>query len=110
MDIELITSGRKKAFRVKAFHNGDFIGYGRMYIGDTRTKISAMEIVKNYRGHGIGSSIIREFERIFAEKKGSGYIFVKSTLKAADFYEKNGYWMCGAIQEGDTTVEMMTFI
>ena len=75
--------------------NGNVIGTGRArFNSSTEAEIKSMAVEENYRGKGIGSSIISELERRVKETEATK-IVISSRDKAVDFYKKHGYKVTG---------------
>ncbi len=81
----LIKSARKKDILV-AVENKKIIG--TISLDDNR--ISAMFVMPNYQGRGIGRKLIKRLER-HAKQKELALLRVRSSLTAFEFYKKMGY-------------------
>ncbi len=54
-------------------------------------------VLKEYRGRGTGSLILKEAE-IIAKQKGGSSLILHSQLQAKGFYEKSGYSQVGELE------------
>ena len=71
--------------------NEEVVGTGRVrFNSQVEAEIKSMAIEENYRGKGIGSSIIFELERRVKERTAKT-IIINSRESAVDFYKKHGY-------------------
>ncbi len=59
-------------------------------IGDKSVLLGRVVVLPEYRGHHLGSRVIKEAEK-WIEELGYGEIRIDSRLEAVGFYEKLGY-------------------
>lgn len=62
-------------------------------------EIEPMWVEERYRGQGIGSALLREAERISAEKGCHLSTLLTHDWQAKGFYEKHGYTLCCTIED-----------
>ena len=77
------------------------VAVGRFYCkdnskGEKEYFIGRLAVMREYRGRGIGASVIKEAERLIKEQGGS-CVLLHSQCRAAEFYEKQGYKKFGEI-------------
>ena len=77
------------------------VAVGRFYCknnprGEKEYFIGRLAVMREYRGRGIGASVIKEAERLIKEQDGS-CVLLHSQCRAAEFYEKQGYKKFGEI-------------
>jgi GNAT superfamily N-acetyltransferase len=78
-------------------------GYG--VLNGRTHRIDAVFVHPDYRGEGIGSSLVRQFESR-ARVDGIAELSLLSSLNAAGFYESLGYWETGRKLRTITGVEI----
>ena len=87
-------------FIFKITRGGNIVGGCVLSIDQWRMAcISCMWVDEQYRGHGLGSAILRKAESV-ARKRGC-YISVLGTFdfQAMPFYAKHGYKLCGSVMD-----------
>ena len=78
-----------------AKENGKIIGCGRLHFNSPKeAQIRQMAVEEDYRGKGVGKSIVMELERI-ARKKGADHVVTDARVVAQGFYGKLGYRVVG---------------
>ncbi|MEM2942689.1 MAG: GNAT family N-acetyltransferase [Candidatus Bathyarchaeia archaeon] len=83
------------AIHVMACAEGRVVGVGRAHFNsEEEAQIRYMAVEAEYRGKGVGSSLIKELERRIREK-GARYVVVNARENAVGFYLKNGYEVTG---------------
>ena len=90
----------KTAMHIVAFDGDRPIGTCRVFTKeDVGTYyLGRLAVVKDFRGQGIGSKIMKCAESAVAVNGGKK-IVLHSQLRAVDFYEKIGYTQFGEIEE-----------
>jgi predicted GNAT family N-acyltransferase len=79
---------------------GRCVAVGRLVPLDARTgKVGRMAVAAPLRGRGAGAAVLRELERIAAER-GLSEIVLHAQLEAKGFYDRAGY-----VAEGDVFEE-----
>ena len=85
----------ESAFHIAAYQNHKIIGVGRIHIeSDNTARIRYMAVHENYQNQGIGSSILRELERI-ATTNNVRVCWLYAREVAIKFYANNGYMIKG---------------
>ncbi len=83
-----------------AYENEVPIAVCRIYPYDEKTyAIGRIAVRKSYRGHGLGSMIVREAEK-YIKNLGYAQVALSAQVRVKDFYEKLGY-----VSEGETFFE-----
>jgi predicted GNAT family N-acyltransferase len=83
--------GDKSIKLIAVDENGKLIGTGRAKCNTREeAEIKSMTVEENYKGKGIGSSIISELERKVRESTAKT-IVINSRESAVNFYKKHGY-------------------
>lgn len=81
----------KAAIHVLAKVQGEPAGCGRLIRFDERTaKLQRLAVLKAYRGHGVGSRLVRELEQ-HAKKLGYEACILDGQCQAEPFYQSLGY-------------------
>jgi predicted GNAT family N-acyltransferase len=71
--------------------DGQIIGTGRAHLIDRDTaQIRYMAVDDRYKGYGIGSAILRQFESLL-KKRGVKQIILQARNEVLPFYLKHGY-------------------
>lgn len=60
--------------------------------------VGRIAVIKEYRGKGLGAEILREGEE-YIRKIGGGLVSLHAQVRAAGFYEKQGYIRVGEIDD-----------
>ncbi len=76
---------------------GFIIASVRGYMEDNTLYIGKLMVHPNYRGQGIGTKLLAEFEGIYPKARYELFSSDKS-LKNIELYQKNGYKICGEQQ------------
>ncbi len=82
--------------------NGNPVATCRVFWDDKMNShiLGRLAVLKEYRGKGIGSDIVRE-ALAFAEKSGGKSLMLHSQCRAAAFYEKLGFNSFGDIEDDE---------
>ena len=84
-----------QAFHIVAYNNKNIIGAGRLHIEKNQSaRIRYMAVHENYQHQGVGSSILRELEKI-AKTKNVKMCWLYARENAVNFYLKNNYQIKG---------------
>lgn len=75
------------ALHVLARHNDMVVGTGRLLRSG---QIGRMAVRREYRGHGIGTAILKTLMKL-ARSENISSLFLNAQLHAADFYRKHGF-------------------
>lgn len=71
------------------------VGVGRIHFNsDDEAQIRYMAVEAEYRGQGIGLSIVNQLET-FASERGARQIVLNARAEVVDFYERLGYRVIG---------------
>ena len=71
--------------------DGQIIGTGRAHLIDRQTaQIRYMAVDDRFKGHGVGSEILRHFEALL-KKRGIKRIVLQARNEVLPFYLKHGY-------------------
>lgn len=101
------------AYHIAAYDNDRVIGSGRIFSehGSSEYHVGRIAVLKEYRGCGVGSEIMREIER-FASEIGATGLVLSAQRRAKGFYEKIGYEAHGDeyLEEGYPHVLMKKYI
>jgi predicted GNAT family N-acyltransferase len=85
------------AFHALALFDGEAVGCGRMVAtGDKEVKIGRMAVLREFRGHGVGRSILR-FLMERARNRGDRTAILHAQLAAEGFYLKEGFTPVGGV-------------
>lgn len=102
-----------EAIHITAYEMGKVIGCGRIYPADDPTTyhIGRLAVLKAYRGHGYGSSILAELE-FAAKQQGAFCAKLDAQEQAIPFYERQGYVVYGELHMDEHVphIEMMKII
>lgn len=60
--------------------------------------VGRIAVIKEYRGKGLGAEVLREGEE-YIRKIGGGLVSLHAQVRAAGFYEKQGYIRVGEIDD-----------
>ena len=83
------------AFHIAAYNNKNIIGVGRLHIEKNQSaRIRYMAVRENYQHQGVGSSILRELEKI-AKTKNAETCWLYARETAISFYLNNNYQIKG---------------
>ena len=76
--------------------NNQIIGTGRLYQSenDFEHKLGRMSVLKEFRGKGLGTKILKQFE-IIAKEKNISEIYLEAQSDKLDFYLKENYVIKG---------------
>ena len=76
--------------------NNQIIGTGRLYQSenDFEYKLGRMSVLKEFRGKGLGTKILKQFE-IIAKEKNISEIYLEAQSDKLDFYLKEDYVIKG---------------
>lgn len=76
--------------------NNQIIGTGRLYQSenDFEYKLGRMSVLKEFRGKGLGTKILKQFE-IIAKEKNISKIYLEAQSDKLDFYLKENYVIKG---------------
>jgi N-acetylglutamate synthase-like GNAT family acetyltransferase len=67
------------------------IGVGRAhFISENEAQIRSISVEEDWSGKGIGSTVLKELEKI-VKAKGAKRIIIHSRSNAVEFYKKHGY-------------------
>lgn len=82
----------KSAIHLIVENNQQIIGTGRFYPSNNNSvfKLGRMSVLKNFRGLGIGTKILKKFESI-AKSKNISEISLEAQSDKLDFYLKQNY-------------------
>lgn len=82
--------------------NDEPIATGRVFEGEAKTEfiLGRLAVILPYRGKNIGTSMIREAEKLVL-KKGGTSISLHAQCRAKEFYEKAGYVEFGKIEDDE---------
>ena len=76
--------------------DGTILGGCIVWLGDWGTAIvDTLWVDERYRGQGLGAALVRDVERVLAEKDCRLVILATFDFQARPFYEKQGYLPCG---------------
>jgi GNAT superfamily N-acetyltransferase len=81
-----------------AVDDGATIGGALCYSEYNWLYIDVLFVDENLRGQDIGSKLLAEVEEFAREKKFGGVFLDTFDFQAKPFYEKNGYKLCGTIE------------
>ncbi len=83
------------AYHAVAYDRGKPVGCGRMFPeSDKEFHVGRIAVLKEYRSMGIGTAIMRAFEKT-ASDCGAEYIILSAQSRAYDFYLNLGYEFSG---------------
>ena len=76
--------------------NNQIIGTGRLYQSenDFEYKLGRMSVLEEFRGKGLGTKILKQFE-IIAKEKNISEIYLEAQSDKLDFYLKEDYVIKG---------------
>ena len=76
--------------------NNQIIGTGRLYQSenDFEYKLGRMSVLEEFRGKGLGTKILKQFE-IIAKEKNISEIYLEAQSDKLDFYLKENYVIKG---------------
>lgn len=81
----------RAAYHMVAFVDGEAAATCRFFRNtETKYMIGRIAVLKEFRGRGLGSSLLKAAEKAMLEKGGSS-VLLHSQLRAKGFYEKAGY-------------------
>ena len=86
----------ESAIHLLAEFNNQIIGTGRLYQSenDFEHKLGRMSVLKEFRGKGLGTKILKQFE-IIAKEKNISKIYLEAQSDKLDFYLKENYVIKG---------------
>lgn len=73
---------------------GEPIGTGRLYPQGKQAKLGRMAVLKEYRGHGVGRSLLRRLLDL-AQAHGVTEVRLAAQVPALGFYEREGFQAVG---------------
>ncbi len=73
-----------------AFYDNKIIGTGRVAVIDEQGKIGRLAVLKQYRGLGIGMTLINTIID-YCKERGLSQVYLGAQLQAIPFYEKVGF-------------------
>lgn len=96
--LELEWDGMDSACRhVLAWNEqGEPIGTGRLCPQGKHVKLGRMAVLKEYRGYGVGRSLLRRLLDL-AYEQGATEVRLAAQVPAVGFYEKQGFQAMGAV-------------
>jgi len=101
----------KKPFGVYCLEeNEQFLGGAVVYERFDWLYVDILFLNPNSRKHGLGSQLLAEIQRIAQEKDCVGINLETWDFQARAFYEKNGFEVCGKIEDyprGNTLYNMI---
>ncbi len=84
-----------RAIHFMASVEGRVVGVGRAHLNsEEEAQIRYMAVEAEYRGKGVGNSLLKQLERRIREN-GARYVVVNARENAVGFYQKNGYEVTG---------------
>ncbi|MBQ2774825.1 MAG: GNAT family N-acetyltransferase [Clostridia bacterium] len=86
------------AYHVVLFTDGKAVATCRYFADENGSYIvGRIAVLKKYRNKGLGSAVLRAAEEQIKQLGGDS-VFLHSQLRAAEFYEKLGYFSYGEIE------------
>ena len=78
---------------ISAKNDGEVIGFGIMYYGNTKAHLNLLGVDANWRSHGIGGRLLNWLERcaMIAGLESCQLELRESNTKARAFYLRHGY-------------------
>jgi predicted GNAT family N-acyltransferase len=86
----------KRAFHFLAFEGNQAVGTARVVMRHRNAKIGRMAVLKNYRGKGIGTKLLRR-AIITALRQGAQKIYLHAQVPVIGFYEAMAFRCVGAV-------------
>lgn len=80
-----------KSFAFVAKMNNETVGYLTGFSYYSEVTINNLVVLKNFRGKGIGSELIKHVEKYFAGKNFNNINLVTNEFQAPEFYKKCGF-------------------
>jgi predicted GNAT family N-acyltransferase len=84
------------AIHFLAFDSGKAVGTARLVIRQRSAKIGRMAVVKNYRGKGIGTKLLRR-AIVTARRRGAQKIYLHAQVPVIGFYEAMTFHCVGPV-------------
>jgi len=84
----------KRAFHFLAFEAGKAVGTARVVMHQGSAKIGRMAVLKNYRGRGVGTKLLKR-AIVTAKKQGAQKIYLHSQVSVISFYEAMAFRCIG---------------
>jgi predicted GNAT family N-acyltransferase len=85
-----------RAIHFLAFNSGKAVGTARLVIRQRGAKIGRMAVLKNYRGKGIGTKLLRR-AIVTARKQGAQKIYLHAQVPVIGFYEAMAFRCVGPV-------------
>ena len=86
----------KRALHFLAIKAGKAVGTARVVMRHGNAKIGRMAVVKNYRGRGIGTKLLKR-AIVTAKKQGAQKIYLHAQVPVIGFYEAMGFHCVGRV-------------
>ena len=89
--------------------SGEVVATGRLIShGPSLARIGRMAVKADYRGHGLGRTVLRGLMEV-ARQRGDREVILHAQLSARGFYEKEGFIVQGPVfvEAGIDHIEMM---
>lgn len=86
----------KTAIHFGAFDQNTIVATGRVVIIEDQGKIGRLAVLKPYRGHNIGISLLNTIVA-YCTNQGLSQVYLGSQIQALDFYHKAGFTAEGGI-------------
>jgi predicted GNAT family N-acyltransferase len=88
----------ERAIHFLAFDSGKAVGTARLVIRQSSAKIGRMAVLKNYRGKGIGTKLLRR-AIVTARRQGAQSIYLHAQVPVIGFYEALAFRCVGPVFE-----------
>jgi predicted GNAT family N-acyltransferase len=86
----------KRAFHFLAFEGNQAVGTARVVMRHRNAKIGRMAVLKNYRGKGIGTKLLRR-AIVAARTRGAQKIYLHAQVPVIGFYEAMAFRCVGPV-------------